>query len=160
MFKIASKINFLIIDYIFMSTFANQLKSEIARIAKKEIKQETPSLKKSSAQYRSDIAALKRRVAALESMVAKLSKHSDHPVKAQVSEDSAPIRFRADGFVSLRKKLAITAQEMGTLVGVTAQSILKWEHGKSKPRASQLQAIAQVRKMGKRDVLKRLEVSQ
>ena len=142
-----------------MSTFANQLKTEIARIAKKEIKQETPSLKKSSAQYRSDIAALKRRVSALESLVGKLSKHSPQPVKVTDTNDSMPIRFRADGFASLKKKLSITAQEMGSLVGVTAQSILKWEHGKSKPRASQLQAIASVRKMGKRAVTERLEAA-
>jgi len=142
-----------------MSTFANQLKSEIARIAKKEIKLETPSLKKSSAQYRSDIAALKRRVAALETLVSKLSKLTPHPLKVEEATDASPMRFRADGFASMRKKLAITAQEMGSLVGVTAQSILKWEHGKSKPRASQLSAIAAVRKMGKRDVQERLLAS-
>ena len=39
-----------------MTTFANQLKSEIARIAKKEARAETQQLKKASAQYRSDIA--------------------------------------------------------------------------------------------------------
>ena len=142
-----------------MSTFANQLKSEIARIAKKEIKLETPSLKKSSAQYRSDIAALKRRVAALETLVSKLGKLTPQKVKVEESTDASSIRFRADGFASLRKKLAITAQEMGNLVGVTAQSILKWEHGKSKPRASQLLAIATVRKMGKRDIQERLLAS-
>ena len=59
-----------------MSTFANQLKSEIARIAKKEVRTETSTLKKTSAQYRSEIAALKRRLAALESIVGKLSKHA------------------------------------------------------------------------------------
>ena len=51
-----------------MSTFATQLKSEIARISKKEIKAENAALKKASSQYRSDIAALKRRLAALESV--------------------------------------------------------------------------------------------
>lgn len=41
-----------------MSTFANQLKSEISRLAKKEVRAETQALKKASAQYRSEIAAL------------------------------------------------------------------------------------------------------
>ena len=36
-----------------MTTFANQLKSEIARIAKKEASVETLQLKKASAQHRS-----------------------------------------------------------------------------------------------------------
>ncbi|MCX7234612.1 MAG: hypothetical protein NTY26_14535 [Burkholderiales bacterium] len=57
-----------------MSTFANQIKTEISRISKKEARSESAALKKSSSQYRSDIAALKRRVAALESLVGKLQK--------------------------------------------------------------------------------------
>jgi hypothetical protein len=48
-----------------MSTFATQLKSEIGRIAKKETRAETTALKKSNAQFRSDIAALKRRLSVL-----------------------------------------------------------------------------------------------
>ena len=54
-----------------MSTFANQLKSEISRLAKKEVRAETQDLKKASAQYRSEIAALKRRVAGLEAQLKK-----------------------------------------------------------------------------------------
>jgi len=40
---------------------------------------------------------------------------------------------------------------MGTLLGVSAQSIYLWEAGKTKPRQSQLEAIAALRKMGKRE---------
>jgi len=52
------------------------------------------------------------------------------------------------------KKLGLTANEMGALIGVSGQSIYKWEQGKAKPRASQLKAISAVRKMGKREVEK------
>ena len=55
-----------------MTTFANQLKSEIARIAKKEARSETLQLKKASSQHRSDIAALKRHIAALEASLKKI----------------------------------------------------------------------------------------
>ena len=143
---------------IFGSTFANQLKSEIARIAKKENKAENASLKKASAQYRSDIAALKRRIAALESAMNKISKHSSNTsVPSSVGEDDEkPLRFRVAGFASLRKKLGVTANEMGTLLGVSGQSVYKWEQGKAKPRVSQMQAIAAVRKLGKKQVAERL----
>ena len=141
-----------------MSTFANQLKSEIARIAKKENKAENAALKKASAQYRSDIAALKRRIASLESMIAKLGKqaakgsaHTD-----VTEEDEKSLRFRVAGFASLRKKLGVTANEMGALLGVSGQSVYKWEQGKAKPRASQMQAIAAVRKLGKKQVVELL----
>ncbi|MFM7699053.1 MAG: hypothetical protein ACKO5X_10510 [Limnohabitans sp.] len=42
-----------------MSTFANRLKAEIARISKKEIKAENIALKKTLSHHRSEIAALK-----------------------------------------------------------------------------------------------------
>jgi hypothetical protein len=49
-----------------MSTFATQLKNEIGRLAKKEARAETASIKKANSQYRADIAALKRRLTQLE----------------------------------------------------------------------------------------------
>ena len=141
-----------------MSTFANQLKNEISRLAKKEVRAEVQALKKASTAYRGEIAALKRRIAGLESQVKKLGKGAGR-AKAAVAEEvgsAEGLRFRVAGFASLRKKLGISAAEMGQLLGVSAQSVYHWETGKTKPRASQLAAIAAVRKMGKRDVAAKL----
>ena len=141
-----------------MSTFANQLKNEISRLAKKEVRAETQALKKASTQYRSEIAALKRRIAGLEAQIKKQGKGAAL-VKAaeQTDEESGTShRFRVAGFAALRKKLNISAAEMGKLMGVSAQSVYHWETGKTKPRASQLAAIAAVRKLGKRAVAAKL----
>ena len=46
-----------------MSNIAAALKAEIIRLARRELRDETAKLKKASAHYRSDIAALKRRSA-------------------------------------------------------------------------------------------------
>ena len=143
-----------------MSTFANQLKSEISRLAKKEVRAETQALKKASAQYRSEIAALKRRIAGLEAQVKKLGKGAGRgrTANAVANDESGPSRrFRVDGFAAMRKKLGVSAAEMGKLLGVSAQSVYHWETGKTKPRASQLVAIAAVRKMGKKTVAAKLE---
>ena len=134
-----------------MTTFANQLKSEISRIARKELKSDTQGLKQASSRYRSEIAELKRRLASLESMVKQLSKRAAK-TPAQPQQEETALRFRASGFASLRKKWGLSAHEMGHLLGVSAQSVYHWEAGKAKPRASQLQAIAKVRKMGKRQI--------
>ena len=139
-----------------MTTFVNQLKSEIARIAKKEIRAETQQLKKASAQYRSDIAALKRHIVALEATVKKLSKGQLKPVLKVDKESSTPLRFRASGFATLRKKLDLSAEQMGKLIGVTAQSVYHWEAEKSRPRASQLPAIAAARKLTKKEAWTKL----
>ena len=140
-----------------MTTFAHQLKSEIARIARKEVRAETTALKKTTAQQRSDIAALKRRIATLEALVKRLAKGQPATRAAAEPEEAGQgLRFRAGGFASLRKKLDLSAHDMARLLGVSAQSIYHWETGKSRPRASQLQAIATVRKLGKRAVQARL----
>jgi DNA-binding transcriptional regulator YiaG len=142
-----------------MTSFALQLKSEIGRLSRKAVRTETTALKKTAAQQRSDIAALKRRVAALETLVKRLAKGAPAPRKAAAAEPQeagAALRFRAGGFASLRKKLEFSAHDMARLLGVSAQSVYHWETGKSRPRASQLQAIAAVRKLGKRAALARL----
>ncbi len=139
-----------------MSTFANQLKDEIARVAKKEVRGEIKQLKQSSTKYRSEIAALKRQVTVLELAIKKLRKSHPQAVKADTTESQEKLRFRVPGFVTLRKKLGLSAEQMGKLIGVSAQSVYHWEQGKSRPRASQLPAIAAVRKMGKKAALAKL----
>jgi cell division protein FtsB len=93
-----------------MSTFANQLKSEIARIAKKEIRGETNQLKQASSKYRSEIAALKRQVTLLEAAIKKLGKGQPKPVKAEADETQDKLRFRAPGLVTLCNDPAESAQ--------------------------------------------------
>ncbi len=143
-----------------MSSFADQLKAEVARIVRKEVRAETRALKKANAQYRSDIAALRRHLQELERALAGLAKggrKAAASASAAEEEESAPgLRFRVAGFSNLRKKLGLSAAQMGQLIGVSAQSVYHWETGKARPRASQLTAIAAVRKLGKREVAARL----
>jgi len=139
-----------------MANIASFLKAEISRIARKEIRAETQTLKKASTQYRSDIAALKRRIAEQDRLIAKLRKSKPAVKTVEQDEEGPQLRFRADGFASLRKKLGLSAADMGKLLGVSLQTIYHWEKGQSRPRASQLQAIAEVRKLGKRGAATRL----
>lgn len=143
-----------------MTSFANQLKSEIGRLSRKEVRAETTALKKTATQQRGEIAALKRRVATLEALVKRLARGAPAGRKNAAVEEAEEagnaLRFRAGGFASLRKKLALSAHDMARLLGVSAQSVYHWETGKSRPRASQLQAIAAVRKLGKRAATARL----
>jgi DNA-binding XRE family transcriptional regulator len=139
-----------------MANFASLLKSEISRIARKEVRAETQTLKKASAQYRSEIAALKRRLAEQERLISRLRKGSRSAAAPAPTTDSPKLRFRSEGFASLRKKLGVSAAEMGQLVGVSGQTIYHWEKGLSRPRNSQMAEIAAVRKLGKREVSARL----
>jgi DNA-binding XRE family transcriptional regulator len=140
-----------------MSNFAAQLKTEISRIAKKESRTQAAVLKKAQTSHRAEIADLKKRIASLEAVVRRLGKTAARPIAPPQEEDEPQgLRFRADGFASLRKKWGLSAAQMALLLGVSNQSVYHWETGKSKPRAAQLQAIAAVRKLGKKEVAARL----
>lgn len=142
-----------------MANFASQLKAEISRIARKEIRADTQALKKASAQYRTDIAALRRRIAEQDRVIARLRKGKPAVETGKTSEAGPQRRFRADGFANLRKRLGLSAADMGKLLGVSLQTVYHWEKGQSKPRASQMQRIADVRKLGKRGAAERLASS-
>jgi DNA-binding transcriptional regulator YiaG len=136
------------------------LKSEISRLARKELKAETEALKKAAAKHRSEIAALKREMAALQRQVQALSKRDARQRQPKVEEEGGqPIRIRysAKGLAAQRKRLGLSAEKFGKLVGVSGQTIYLWESEKTKPRNGQLQSIAAVRKMGRREAIAALE---
>nr|WP_315848159.1 helix-turn-helix transcriptional regulator [uncultured Rhodoferax sp.] len=140
-----------------MSSLINSLKSEIARVARKELKDELLALRKAVTAHRSEIAALKREVKALASAV-KAGTRASKARGQEVPAAAAPgIRFSAARFAALRAKLGLTQAQLATLLGVSYLSVHKWEGGKAQPRAAQLQKIAAVMKMGKREAAKQLE---
>ena len=136
------------------------LKGEISRVARKETRGETQSLKKTATQHRSDIAALKRRVSDLERLVRRLGRAAGKGTTDDgAAEVPSKFRFSASGLAAQRKRLGLSAAEMGTLIGVSGQSIYHWEQAKARPRASQLPAIGSIRKMGKREAAAKLAES-
>lgn len=140
-----------------MPNIATALKQEISRLARKELRVGTDASKKAIAAYRHEIAEIKRRMQSLEREVARLRKGSTKPAAVPASEEGPSLRFRAAGFAQHRKRLGLSAREMGLLLDASPLSVYKWETGQAKPRAEHLAAIAQVRKMGKREAGKRLE---
>lgn len=138
-----------------MPNIANVLREEIIRLARKELRGESAALKKASAQYRSDIAGLKRQVRDLERQVARLSKG----VATQRPEEQTPlkVRFGAKGFAAQRHRLGLSASELGFLLNCSGQSVYKWEQGKARPRAKHMPAIAALRKLSKSQAAKVLE---
>lgn len=144
-----------------MPNIASALKAEISRLARKEIRGELASLKKSAAQHRTHIAALRRQIEGLENTLKKATSRAaagwGGRKAPMLDESSGALRFRASGLASHRKRLGLSAAEFGRLIGVSGQSIYKWESGEARPRQGQLPAIAAVRKMGRREARAKLE---
>jgi DNA-binding XRE family transcriptional regulator len=134
-----------------MPNIASALKSEIARVARKEVKGEIQSLKKLSAQHRSHIAALRRKVTALEKLLRQASKgvRAQPAAAAAEGSEAGSLRFRAKGFAAHRARLGLSAAQAGAMLGVSGQTIYHWEAGKAKPRGRQMPAIAAMRKLSK-----------
>lgn len=142
-----------------MANLASMLKSEIARVARRELRAELQHLKKTSGVYRSEIARLKRRVGALEQQLKRLAPKPGRPAPAAAAtaeDGDQKLRFSAKGLASQRKRLGLSAEAFGALIGASGQSVYKWESGKIRPRARHLPRIAELRAMGKREAAARL----
>jgi len=140
-----------------MTNIATLLQTEIARVARKQVRAETLALKKAVGTCRTEIAALKRRAQALEADLRRLSKAQASPEAAKAPmESERKLRFTAKGLASQRKRLGLSAADCGLILGTSGQSIYNWEEGKARPRARFLAAIAALRTMGKKEAASRL----
>jgi DNA-binding transcriptional regulator YiaG len=146
-----------------MPNFAIALKEEIARLARKEIKSQVGKTQKAVAQYRREIAALKRelksqakRIESLASSKRAAANGSSNGSAAEHVEDD--MRFSARSVKAQRGRLGLSAKDYGALIGVTGLTIYNWEQGKSRPRRSQFAQLVAVRGIGKREANARLAV--
>jgi DNA-binding transcriptional regulator YiaG len=140
-----------------MSNIGALLKSEISRLARREIRQQVTPLRKAATTQRRDIASLKRTVEVLERRIKALTKAATAPNSDRTTNDAPPTRFVAKGLASLRKRLGLSAADLARLLGVSMQSVYNWEHKKASPRKEQVVAIAALRSIGKREAQQRLE---
>ncbi len=89
-----------------MSTLVSVLKHEITRLARKEVAPGTEVLRKANAQYRRDIASLKRQTDALSKQVAYLEQQEKKRVSKRVPVMSAEgKRFSQRGLTTHRQTL-------------------------------------------------------
>ena len=99
--------------------------------------------------------------AAAKKALTRQVKSAGRPAKkAQAEpEEGRKLRFSAKGLKTHREKLGLSAAEYGQLAEVSSQSIYNWEAGKTVPRQAQVQALAGLRGIGKREAAKRLEAA-
>ena len=132
-----------------MPNIASVLKSEITRIARKEIRAEVEGLKKSVSSFRTEIAALKRRSKSLEQELGRLGKPLSKQAPAAIDESSKSVRFSAKDLASQRKRLGLTIEGCALLLGTAGKSIYRWETGKAQPRETYWPSIAALRTLSK-----------
>jgi DNA-binding transcriptional regulator YiaG len=133
------------------------IKSEIQRLAKREIRATFVPLRKEVRTMRVKLSTLSKSINSLNRLTKELHLEEAKPkLKATPGEVKAS-RFTPDRIRRLRKKLGLSMRELGVLTGVNLSSVLSWEKGKFKPRGKKKAALVALRKMRKREVRKLLE---
>ena len=151
-----------------MPNIAAIFKSEISRVARKEVRTETESLRKLVAAQRSAIAALKREVAELRketrrsaSAVAKVTApaavKNQAPTELDVAHEvDVKRRFSAARLAAHRQRTGLSATDYGALVGVSAQSIYHYEQGKARPQPDTVRKLSRLKELSKLQLLELL----
>ncbi|MTW10147.1 hypothetical protein GM658_05985 [Pseudoduganella eburnea] len=143
-----------------MTDLANALKTEITRLARKELKAQLEPLKRSAAQSKAQLATLRDEVGALKRQIKALEKHSRQPTdRSADAQKPSRQRFTAKGLATMRRRLGLSHAEMGRLIGASDQSVRKWEDGAAVPRLKYHQAIFALRGAGKRAIAERLSTA-
>ena len=141
-----------------MPNIAALLKSEITRVARKEIRAEIESLRKAVSAQRLAIAALKREIAEVRKAA---SEGSQPPKAAAATEDVAEAgiqrRFSPSRLAAHRQKIGLSAAQYGALVGVTGQSIYKYEQGKARPHTATVRKLSEIKERSKAQILASLQ---
>jgi DNA-binding transcriptional regulator YiaG len=132
------------------------IKSEIQRLAKREIRTTFIPLRREVRAMRMKLSDLSKGIASLNRM-AKEGRLEEAKPKLEATPDEVKAsRLTPDRIRRLRKKLGISMRELGVLTGANLSTILSWEKGKFKPRGEKKAALVALRKLRKREVKKLL----
>jgi DNA-binding transcriptional regulator YiaG len=145
-----------------MSNVVKILKTEIARISKKEAKSATQAIGKSNTWLRKTVADMKKRLVLLEKenkrLVATVKRFQVAQPEKVEQEEGKKARFTSKGIQSLRKKLRLSQADFGKLLGATPHAVYLWEKklGALNLRDKTKAAILSVRGLGAREAKEKL----
>lgn len=140
-----------------MPNLASTLKAEISRLARKEIKSHLTPARRAAVRHRKDLALLKRQLKAAERKIAALSRTATRQADPSAEDDDlSGTRFSVRSVRAQRRRLKLSAAEFARLLGVSAQTVYNWEHGKARPARAQFAALVEARSLGRREVVRRL----
>ena len=139
-----------------MGKLESTIKSEIQRLAKREIRTTFVPLRREVRAMRLRLSGLSRGITSLTMMTKELRLEEVKPKLEATSEEVKASRLTPERIAGLRKKLGISQRELGLLVGATIGAVASWEKGKFKPQGDKKAALVALRKLRKRDVRKML----
>jgi DNA-binding transcriptional regulator YiaG len=146
-----------------MGKLEEAMKAEIARLARKEAKTLLKDVKEQVRKLKKEVTALKkasrRREKAAKENARKLSRvyTPELLLEPQDPETVENSRLSPGLIRKLRRKLKITQANLADLVGVSVNSIVNWEKGRTNPSEEYKAKIIALRQYGRTDVRDMLE---
>ena len=142
-----------------MGKVGSIIKSEIIRLAKREMRKLSVPLGRDVRSLKNTVSQLRKSVLAIERFVVQKQKElSKREIRLEAPpEELKKSRFSPRLIRSLRKKLRITQKELAVLAGVTVGAVQKWETGKFRPKNDKRAALVGLKKLGRQSVRKLLE---
>jgi len=139
-----------------MGKLESTIKSEIQRLAKREIRSTFLPLRREVRAMRLKLSGLSRGILSLNRLAKELRLEEAKPKLEATPEEVKASRLTPGRIRGLRKKLGISMRELGVLTGSSLGAILSWEKGKFKPRGDKKAALVTLRKLKKREVKRML----
>ena len=134
------------------------IKSEIVRLAKREVRKISAPLGRDVRALKGTVSKLRRTVLALERFTALQKRESEKKISFEATpEEVGASRLSPRLIRSLRKRLGISQRELARLTGVTPLAVYQWETGTFKPKKEKKAMLVGLRKLGRRNVKKFLE---
>jgi DNA-binding XRE family transcriptional regulator len=139
-----------------MPDIARVLKDEINRLARRQVRAMNKSLVKQVRELRQITSGQKDRIARLERTIGRLQIGTDVRPVAAGGEEASAVRMGPASVKRLRDRLKLSQKELGQLLGVSGNTVLRWEAGKAAPRKAHKPQFAELRDIGVREARKRL----
>ena len=142
-----------------MGKLEGMIKSEIVRLAKREMRKISVPLGRDVWSLKSTVSQLRKAVLVLERFSAQRQKElGKERIPLEATPEEVKIsRFSPRLIRSLRKHLGITQKELALLAGVTVGAVHQWESGMFKPGDKKKGVLVAIRKLGRREVRKLVE---
>jgi len=137
-----------------MGKMEQTLRSEITRLAKKQVRAMCLPLARDVRRLKRTVSALRKTVAVLARLGAALQAERtvERAKLAAAPEEVKASRISPGLIKKLRSRLGITQGEVATIVGVSTSAVGSWEYGKAKPEGRNREALVALRKLGRREV--------
>ena len=135
-----------------MPSLATLLKEEIGKIARKEVQDQVRGLKQLVREQRDAIARLEKQIGSAQA--AKSAAKVRKP--AGTGDRRKQRRIAPNTIKKHRKRLKLSQAELGEILNVSTNTVLRWEAGTSKPRKKHLPGLDQLRTISMRELKKQL----